>query len=224
MSKIYTTIQGDTLDQICAAYYGYTSGTVEAVLAANDGLADLGPVYEAGVEITLPDVNTSTAASVSLFGSTSGGSCGGSDSSAEELVKAHNSSPTAHPDIRASLKTRMTATDVVKVIASARRNGSIVTGTVYTLALSDAGGIVEFTSTDAVTVTVTAHSTVAFSARDRIDLVQGGTGQITITAASGVSIISTKTLKSSGITGAVITLVRSASGDNVWYLSGERAE
>lgn len=51
----YTTAHGDMLDLICWRYYGRTSGVVEAVLAANPGLAALGPVYAAGVEIALPD-------------------------------------------------------------------------------------------------------------------------------------------------------------------------
>lgn len=35
-------LQGDTLDAICVRYYGRTEGVVEAVLAANPGLAELG--------------------------------------------------------------------------------------------------------------------------------------------------------------------------------------
>ncbi|HGC2431299.1 tail protein X, partial [Escherichia coli] len=37
-------LQGDTLDAICVRYYGRTEGVVEAVLAANPGLAELGAV------------------------------------------------------------------------------------------------------------------------------------------------------------------------------------
>ncbi|EES5579807.1 phage tail protein, partial [Escherichia coli] len=37
-------LQGDTLDAICVRYYGRTEGVVEAVLAANPGLAELGVV------------------------------------------------------------------------------------------------------------------------------------------------------------------------------------
>lgn len=51
----YRTRQGDVLDAICLAYYGRTDGRiVEQVLDANPGLAALGPVYAAGVLITLP--------------------------------------------------------------------------------------------------------------------------------------------------------------------------
>ena len=53
---IYLTKQNDVLDDVVYRYYGDTeNGIVELVLGANEGLADLGPVLPAGVEITLPD-------------------------------------------------------------------------------------------------------------------------------------------------------------------------
>jgi len=52
----YRTSDGDMLDWICSKHYGRTSGAVETVLAANPGLADLGPVYEAGTLILLPEL------------------------------------------------------------------------------------------------------------------------------------------------------------------------
>lgn len=54
--KTYITMDGDMADWICWRHYGRCSGAVEAVLAANPGLADLGPVYGAGLEIALPDL------------------------------------------------------------------------------------------------------------------------------------------------------------------------
>ena len=56
MSQNYLTRDGDVLDQICFEYYGNTIGMVEAVLAANPHLADLGPIYQVGTTITLPDL------------------------------------------------------------------------------------------------------------------------------------------------------------------------
>ncbi|HHU0611960.1 phage tail protein [Enterobacter hormaechei subsp. steigerwaltii] len=52
--------QGDTLDAICARYYGRTEGVFEAVLAANPGLAELGVVLPHGTLVELPDVQTSS--------------------------------------------------------------------------------------------------------------------------------------------------------------------
>jgi phage tail protein X len=52
----YRTQQGDMLDRICLEFYGYSSEAVEAVLKHNPGLAALGPVYDSGVIIELPEV------------------------------------------------------------------------------------------------------------------------------------------------------------------------
>ncbi|VVD78569.1 tail protein X [Pandoraea fibrosis] len=48
-------MQGDTIDAICWRYFGRTQGVVEATLAANQGLADLGPILPHGYVIDLPD-------------------------------------------------------------------------------------------------------------------------------------------------------------------------
>ena len=52
----YRTSQGDTVDIICWRFYGQQSGAVEAVLAANPGLAAQGPVLPVNVEMVLPDL------------------------------------------------------------------------------------------------------------------------------------------------------------------------
>ena len=49
----YRTRDGDVLDWICWKHYGATEDVVEAVLDANPHLADRGPVYAAGVIVTL---------------------------------------------------------------------------------------------------------------------------------------------------------------------------
>lgn len=56
MSTTYKTSQGDTLDYVCWKAYGYQSGAVEALLAANPGLADLGDVLPTNTSIVLPDL------------------------------------------------------------------------------------------------------------------------------------------------------------------------
>jgi phage tail protein X len=66
----WNTTDGDMLDAICRAQYG-TEAQVPAVLAANPGLAALGPVYAAGVLITLPVVAAPVeAGQVRLWGRT----------------------------------------------------------------------------------------------------------------------------------------------------------
>ena len=51
--------QGDTLDVICARYYGRTEGVFETVLAANPGLAELGAVLPHGTAVELHELQTS---------------------------------------------------------------------------------------------------------------------------------------------------------------------
>lgn len=51
--KTYRTKEGDMLDAICKAEFGSEAHTPR-VLDANPGLADLGPVYPAGLLIRLP--------------------------------------------------------------------------------------------------------------------------------------------------------------------------
>jgi len=58
---IYVTKDGDVLDAICFQYYGSTTGIVEKVLEANRHIADMGAIFEAGVKITLPDLDQEEA-------------------------------------------------------------------------------------------------------------------------------------------------------------------
>ncbi|QIU90062.1 tail protein X [Yokenella regensburgei] len=55
--KVYA-MQGDTLDALCARYYGRTEGVVEVVLQANSGLSELGVILPHGTAIDLPDVQS----------------------------------------------------------------------------------------------------------------------------------------------------------------------
>lgn len=56
MSRKITTRDGDVVDMIALEAYGRTAGATEAILDANVGLAELGPILPAGVVIILPDV------------------------------------------------------------------------------------------------------------------------------------------------------------------------
>ncbi|EIN1870718.1 tail protein X [Salmonella enterica subsp. enterica serovar Banana] len=61
-------MQGDTLDALCARYYGRTEGVVETVLQANPGLSELGVILPHGTAIDLPDAETSpTAETLNLW-------------------------------------------------------------------------------------------------------------------------------------------------------------
>lgn len=56
MSAIHTTAAGDRLDRLAYKRYGHLSGTVEAVLAANPGLAEQPSLLPEGVAVVLPDL------------------------------------------------------------------------------------------------------------------------------------------------------------------------
>lgn len=50
----YTTVDGDMVDAIAFKRFGASSGTAEAIYAANPGLAERGPILPAGVVINIP--------------------------------------------------------------------------------------------------------------------------------------------------------------------------
>lgn len=57
---LYRAKDGEMVDEICQLYYGRTSGVVEQVLAANPGLAELGPRLPAGALVELPEIEEPT--------------------------------------------------------------------------------------------------------------------------------------------------------------------
>lgn len=67
MATTCRTSDGDMLDVICHNFYGHLNGSTEAVLDANQGLADEPQPYRAGVVIVLPDLPSPTAEVVSLW-------------------------------------------------------------------------------------------------------------------------------------------------------------
>jgi hypothetical protein len=90
--------------------------------------------------------------------------------------------------------------------------------TSYTLVLSDSTNMVEMESASGTTVTVPANSSVAFSVGTTIDIFQKGAGQVTVAAASGVTIYSTPGNKlRTQYSGA--TLIKRAT--DTWILVGD---
>lgn len=51
-------VQYDTVDVLCWRHYGRTAGVVEAVLDANPGLADHGPILPHGLAVQMPETQT----------------------------------------------------------------------------------------------------------------------------------------------------------------------
>lgn len=67
MAIQYRAKSGDMLDEICYHYYGHTTGVIEQVLAANHGLANLGPALPVGTLVTLPDVAAAEKEQVNIW-------------------------------------------------------------------------------------------------------------------------------------------------------------
>ncbi|MBA5956192.1 phage tail protein [Pseudomonas lactis] len=53
------TNQNETVDALCWRFYGRTAGVTEAVLEANPGLADHGPILPQGLTVSMPEAKTS---------------------------------------------------------------------------------------------------------------------------------------------------------------------
>lgn len=66
--------------------------------------------------------------------------------------------------------------------------GNNQTGTTYTLALTDAGKVVELNNASAITLTVPPVSSVAWPVGTVVELWQQGAGQVTIAAGAGVTL------------------------------------
>ena len=92
------------------------------------------------------------------------------------------------------------------------------TGTTYTLGLADSGKLVEFNNSSAITVTVALNSSVDFPIGSQINIVQTGTGQVTIAPVSGVTVNATPGLKLR-TQWSTATLVKRDS--NTWLFFGD---
>lgn len=91
------------------------------------------------------------------------------------------------------------------------------TGTTYSLVAADAGKIVTCTNASAITVTVPAST---FSAGQGVIIGQGGAGQVTLAAGSGMTLHTTTTLKAKAQYARIAVMFDSASEGTV---IGERA-
>lgn len=91
-----------------------------------------------------------------------------------------------------------------------------------TLGLADINAHLVFSSTSAVTVTVPLNATVAFPIGSTIDLQQSGTGQVAVTAASGVT-LNRPAARTAATAGqySVVRLRKIAM--DTWVLSGDMA-
>ena len=93
------------------------------------------------------------------------------------------------------------------------------TGTTYTLVLTDRGKMIELNNASAITLTIPTNASVAFPTGTRIDLLQTGAGQVTISPSGGVTVNAKGS--ATKITGqwSAATLIKRAS--DTWVLIGD---
>lgn len=92
--------------------------------------------------------------------------------------------------------------------------------TAFTLELLDAGKIIKCSSASAFTVTIPTEATVPFAIGQKIDLIQYGTGQITVVADTGVTLKATPTSKLR-TQNSIVACVK--IGADEWILAGDLA-
>ncbi len=93
------------------------------------------------------------------------------------------------------------------------------TGTTYTLALTDAGGIVRMNNASANTVTVPLNSAVAFAIGDIVDLTQMGAGQTDVTPEGGVTLRSPGAALKARLQYSTLSLIKIATDE--WIVAGD---
>jgi len=89
---------------------------------------------------------------------------------------------------------RVTGGNIAAVNPSAIAQTVVTVTSSTTLALSDAGKIVELNSGSALTLTIPANAGVAFPVGTRVDVVQYGAGAVTVTGSVGVTVRRTAAL------------------------------
>jgi len=68
------------------------------------------------------------------------------------------------------------------------RGVKVISGTSYTLAIDDEGQLLQFTNSGAISVTLPTQVSVDFPVGGGVTMLRVGTGQITVMAASGVTL------------------------------------
>ena len=141
-------------------------GTTTSDVFIGNGTANVDIVFEANGEI-----RGTTGKNLTL---------GQSDSNV--LINAANASLDASGNL-----------DVSTIVTG--RSINTQTGTSYTFVIGDRLKVVTLNNSGAITLTVPPNSSVAFAVGTSIDIIQLGSGQVTVAGGSGVTVNSTPTLK-----------------------------
>ena len=111
------------------------------------------------------------------------------------------------------------AESALEFVAMGNTSIKAISATTYTLLAADAGALLVFTAATAVTVTVPANATAAFSQGEPLYIMQKGAGMVTLVA-SGCTLLSSDGLLSTRAAYAAIGL--QYLGSNEWVVIGDR--
>ena len=109
-----------------------------------------------------------------------------------------------------------------KKITGAELKGSTLnaqTATTYNLVLTDAHKTVTLTNGSAIDARIPLNSGTAFPIGTRIELIQGGAGQVTVAPTTGVTVNSSGGKTKLAAQYAVATILKVAT--DTWYLFGD---
>ena len=110
-----------------------------------------------------------------------------------------------------------TAESAIEFVSGGRLTIKTIGGTSYTLLATDAGKLLVFTNSSAITVTVPPD---VLTQGDVVCIRQGAAGQVTLTAGAGVTFASSDNLLSTRTQSAQIAVI--ADGGNAFGVIGER--
>ena len=107
----------------------------------------------------------------------------------------------------------------VSVSDATQRTVQNISGTTYTPGISDAGKALIFSNSSSITLTVPAESSTNYVIGQSFQIIQKGSGQVTVVGASGVTINSLGSKTKTNGQYSDVRLLKTAS--NEWLLSGD---
>jgi hypothetical protein len=127
----------------------------------------------------------------------------------------------ASQDVKGGPSTAFSYVVLAAEVLSGEMEVNAQSGTSYTPTLTDANDYIVVTNSSPITLTIPPDSSVAYDVGTTLTIEQGGTGTITVSPGSGVTINSRGSLLSLNGLYAVATCVKTAT--DTWTLTGDLA-